>query len=175
MQAARFWKALGLVAVVYVAAVAETSLTPILRIGQTSPDLFGLGAMLWLLASSSPYAFLPAGCVGLVADLLGPGRLGIGMAVWLLLGYATVRFRQRVGLEPLPLQWIVLTSVVTIAGLLQAVLRFALGELPGPLAPLLLRVAMAEAYTAALSLPALMVLSWMPWQASGRTARLAKS
>jgi rod shape-determining protein MreD len=168
------WKPILLALAVYAAALAETTLAPALRIGRISPDVLALAAMLWLLASPGRYAFLAAGLFAAAGDLLGPGRLGIGMAVWLVLGYAVTRWRERLALDRLPVQWIVLAVAVTAGGLLQAAARWMLGELPGPLGPLLSRVVAAEAYTAALSLPLLMVLNWMPCRAADRPTRLAE-
>ena len=66
-----------LLPLVYVTAVLQTSLGDALRVGRVAPDLLGLLAVVWLLVTPGRRAFLVAGLIGLVADLISPGQLGL--------------------------------------------------------------------------------------------------
>ena len=75
-----------LIPIVYIAAVAETSLVDVMRIGDVAPDLLALVALVWLVTVAGPRAFLVAGAVALLGDLIAPGRVGVGTAWMLLVG-----------------------------------------------------------------------------------------
>jgi rod shape-determining protein MreD len=157
-----------LIPIVYLAAVFQTSLVEAIRIGRVEPDLLAMTALVWLLVAAGPRGFLAAGLIGLVADLLSPGRLGLGLACYLVVGYALVRLRTRVGLESVSAQLAAVWGGATLLALGQAVGRWLLGE-PGQTLPASLAGAIGVGvYTAALSLPVLMVVSWI------RQPRLAR-
>jgi rod shape-determining protein MreD len=158
---------------VFVAAVLQTSLVDDVRIGAVTPDLFLLVAMVWLFSGNGQYGFLGAGAVGLAADLASPGRLGIGAAWLLLVGYVLNRIMVRLALEHWTTQVpaVVLATAVWAAGM--GLTRWLLGEVViGPLA-IFQRALGVGLYTGAISLPLLLALSWTGAPFLARRRKLA--
>jgi rod shape-determining protein MreD len=149
-----------LIPVVYAAAVVETSLGDVLAVGRVTPDLLALVAVLWVVTSRSRWAFLAAGAIGLASDLIAPGRLGVGMACFFLVGYGLAQLRAKLPTDHLAARVPVVAAAVTLLAALLATAHGLLGDVPGPLPPLVLRALGAGAYTAGLALPVLMILSW---------------
>ena len=103
----------------YLALVFQTTLCPLIRISGAAPDLLALVALVIVLISSSPYAFLWAGWIGLLHDLASTVRIGVAMFWFAVAGYLMVRIRDHVFTESLLTRWIacVLGSFVAVAGL----------------------------------------------------------
>ena len=150
-----------LIPIVYLAAVAETTLADVLRIGAISPDLLALTAAVWLVIARRPYAFLMAGGIGLVADLLTPGRIGIGAAVWLLVGYTLLRPRWRWVFEHVLGQVSAVALAVSVWAATAGFARWLVGDAALGLSTILARAVGTGLYTAAISLPILLVASWI--------------
>ncbi len=149
-----------LVILVYLAAVAETALVPLLRVGHTTPDLMALLAVVLALRWRNRYGFLGSGAIALVGDLISPGRVGLGAAWMLLLAFGLGRFQRRARLRhPAGQTAAVLLSVACWAGALGLSCRL-LGPVEAGIATILCRAVYTGAYTAAVGLPALMVLGW---------------
>jgi rod shape-determining protein MreD len=147
--------------VVYLAAVLQTSLVDCVQIGQSTPDLFLLVAMVWLLAGTGHYGFLEAGLVGLAADLVSPGRLGDGAAWLLAVGYALSRIKARIGLTHWTTQVPALALATTVWVAAMGLTRWLSGEVPiGPLA-IVQRALGVGLYTGAVGFPLLLTLGWM--------------
>ncbi len=163
-----------LLPIVYFAAVVETSLVDVMRIGQVAPDLLALTAMVWLLAATGPRAFLAAGAIALAGDLIAPGRLGVGMGWMLLLGYGLTRLRARVKLDHLLVQVPAVLVTVTLWAVAVGLTGRLLGDVSVPWSMLLSHAAGVGLYTAALSLPVLMVAGWIRQPYLARQARLAE-
>ena len=151
-----------LVPIVYVAAVAQTSLVDLLQVGRVAPDLLALAAILWLLATpASPWGPLAAGAVGLLEDLISPGNVGLGAAAFLLAAYVVVRVRSRLRLEELPWRVLTVWLAVTLIEVLLAAGKWLFGELAMDPGTLVVRAVGVGVYTAGVSLPAAMVLGWI--------------
>ena len=146
---------------VYLAAVAETSLLDLVRVGSVAPDLLALVAIIWLLTAAGPRGFLTAGGVALVGDLIAPGRLGLGMAAMLLVGYAITRLRARLPIDHLAWQVLAVWLAVTVWAMSVAIAARLLGEVSLPWSTLAARTAGTGFFTAAVSLPVLMVHGWL--------------
>ena len=163
--------------VVYVAAVAETSLVDVMRIGHVTPDLLALVAVVWLLTAAGPRAFLVAGVVALVGDLIAPGRLGVGMAWMLLVGYGVTRLRGRFRgatdgrgfIWEVPCVWVAVTVWAAAVGLTG---RLS-GDVSLPFSTILARAAGVGIYTAGVGLPVLMVVGWIREPRLARRRKLA--
>lgn len=168
------WRILLLIPIVYAAAVVDTSLGEVVQIGRVAPDMLALVAMVWLLVAGRPREFLVAGAVGLFGDLISPGRVGLGMACYLAVGYAVVRLRGRALLEPLLGQIAVVWLSVTAIAASMALGHWLLGEAPGPLPALLARSCGVGAYTAAVAIPLLMVIGWVREPRLRRERKLAE-
>ena len=163
-----------LVPIVYLAAVVDTSLADRLQVGHVAPDLLALVAVVWLLVAGSPWGFLAVAAIGLAGDLISPGRVGLGMASFLLVGYAVTRLRGRVALESLAGQVAVVLAAVTLVGLAVATGRWLLGETAEALPALLARAMGVGLYTAGVSVPLLMVIGWIREPLLKRRRKLAE-
>jgi cell shape-determining protein MreD len=152
---------LFLIPAVYLAAVIETALGDVICIGHVGPDLLGLAAVTWMLLSGSPRAPLTAGAIGLLGDLIGPGQPGLGMALFLLVGYGAARLHAGLSLDHFVWQ----VGAVWVAATLTAVAlgfgRWLMGETSVPLATLLARGLGVGLYTAGVALPVLLVIAWL--------------
>ena len=146
---------LGLIA--YAAAVAETSLAGALEICHVAPSLIALAALTWQLVAPGPYAFLGAGAIALAGDLCAPGRVGAGAAAMLLVAYGVSRLR----VEHYGLQVAVLFAGTTAWAVATGLLRLSVGDSAVGGTLLLREPVLVGAYTAALALPILMVVTWV--------------
>jgi len=155
---------------VYLAAVAETVLVDVIRVGEVTPDLLALVAVVWLLTAGGPRAFLVAGAVALVGDLIAPGRLGVGTAWMLLVGYGVVRLRlcfraatNGRGFTGAQLLWQVpmVAAAVTVWAAAVGLTARLLGDASLPWSTILTRSAGVGIYTAGVALPVLMVIGWI--------------
>ncbi len=159
---------LSLILIVYVAAVIETSLVDVLRIGPLTPDLLALVALVWLLTETGPKAFVVAGAVAFMGDLIAPGRLGIGAAWMLLIGYGMTRLRTRFPLEHLAWQVPAVAVTVALWGAATGLTGQLLGDVSLSSPTILARAAGVGLYTAAAAVPVLMVTGWVhdwvPWR-----------
>lgn len=163
--------------IVYLAAVAETSLVDVMRAGDVTPDLLALVAVVWLLTVAGPRAFLVAGAVVLVGDLIAPGRPGVGMAWMLLVGYGVTRLRVRFQgatdgrgfMWQVPCVWVAVTVWAAAVGLTGRLL----GDVALPWSTLLTRAAGVGVYTAGVALPVLMVVGWIREPLLARQRKLA--
>lgn len=149
-----------LIIFVYLAAVADTALAEVLRVGNVTPDLVALVAVVWVVLARSRWAFLTAGSVALLGDLIAPGRVGLG-AAWMLpvafgLGWIARQVRSRGPAVQLPM----VAAAMTVWCLGLAATTAALGEAPLPLATQLQQALGAAVYTSAVALPVLMVAGW---------------
>ena len=168
----------GLSLVVYLAAVAETSLVDVIRIGDVTPDLLALVAVVWLLTAAGARAFLVAGAVALVGDLIAPGHIGVGMAWMLVVGYGVIQLRARFQgatngrgfMWQVPCLWAAVTVWAAAVGLTGRLL----GDVWLPWSTLLWRAAGVGIYTAAVGLPVLMVAGWVREPKPARRRTLAE-
>jgi cell shape-determining protein MreD len=164
--------------IVYIAAVAETSLVDVMRVGSVTPDLLALVAVVWVLTAAGPRAFLVAGAIALMGDLIAPGRPGVGMAWMLLVGYGITRLRARFQgatdgrgfVWQVPCVWAAVTVWAAAVGLTGRLL----GDVSLPWPTLLARAAGVGVYTAGVSLPVLMVVGWFREPKLARQKKLAE-
>lgn len=154
-------RVLILIPAVYVAAVLETSLADVIRVGPIVPDLLALVAIAWLLVAPGPRSFLAAGVVGLASDLISPGHVGMAAASFLLVGYGVTRLRARWAITHFVVQVALVFAAVTVIASALAMGEWLMGTAPGGPSLLLSRSAGVGLYTAGVSLPMLMVVGWM--------------
>jgi rod shape-determining protein MreD len=163
-----------LLATLYLAAVVQTSLADALSVGHVMPDLLALVAVLWLLVTPGRRAFLVAGLIGLVVDLISPGRLGIAAASFLLVGYGVTRLRTKLDLDHLawqvPIVWMATTALAAIL----ALGGWLAGQTAVPLPALLVRALGVGVYTTGVSLPLLMIIGWIREPFRRNAAHLAR-
>lgn len=150
-----------LVPILYVAAVVQTALGDVLRVGRVEPDLLALTAVIWLLVARAPRSFLVAGGIGLLEDLLAADRLGVSLACFLLVGYAIARLSTRFRLDHLVLRVGTVLAAVSLIACGQTLGCWLLAQPSASLPTLLVRALGVGLYTAGVSLPVLMVLDWL--------------
>ena len=150
-----------LVPIIYVAAVLQTSLSGVLCVGHVGPDLMALLAVIWLLTDSEPRAFVAAGAIGLVGDLIAPGRAGLGMACFLLIGYAVGRLRTRLPADHLVGRVTIVLVAVSLTSLGIGCGDWLFGEPSPGLREIVTRSVGVGIYTAGASIPLLMILGWI--------------
>ena len=150
-----------LIAILYGAAVFETSLADVIRVGHVAPDLMALLAVIWLLLTPGRRTFLVAGAIGLAADMIAPGRVGVGTACFLLIGFALTRLRAKLDVEHLVWQVPVVSVSVTMLAAGLATGRWVSGETAIPLSTLLVRAVGVGVYTTGVSVPLLMLIGWL--------------
>ena len=162
-----------LATILYAAAVVQTSLADVISVGYVTPDLLALVAVIWTLLAPGRRTFLVAGLIGLAADLISPGRLGVGMASFLLVGYGLSRLRSRWEFERLVGQLTAVGLAATLLALAQAVGYWLLGATTVPPAALLARALGVSVYTTGVGVPLLMVIGWFREPFRARRKRLA--
>ena len=153
--------------------VLETSLADAIRVGHVAPDLLALVAVIWILMTPGRRVFLVAGAIGLAGDLISPGRPGVGMALFLLVGYGLTRLRTKLQLEHLVCQVLCVGLATALLATGQAIGCWALGETAVPLPTLLARALGVGAYTAGVSVPLWMVIGWIREPRRVRRRKLA--
>ena len=164
----------SLIAVVYLTAVAQTTLVDVLEIGSVVPDMLALTAVVWMLLVPSPRAFLVAGLVVLIGDAIAPGRIGLGAAWMLLVGYGVVRWPSRQMTEHLAGQVALVWAAVSLWALGTAASGCLLGQVDVPWLTALARALGVGVYTAAVALPVLMVVGWIREPILKRRRQLAE-
>lgn len=147
--------------ILYLTAVLETSLADAVAIGYVGPDLLALVAVSWVLLSKSPRAFVTAGAIGLFGDLIGPGQPGLGMAVFLLVGYGVARLHARLALDHPAMQIGAVWAAATVTAVALGLGRWLMGETSVAPATLLARGLGVGLYTAAVAMPLLMAIGWL--------------
>ena len=145
----------------YLSVVLDTALAPAWTIGAAAPDLLALTALSWTAVGSRSRAYLAAAAIGLLADLNATGRLGVGMACFALVAYLMTSLRPQLGRLPVWLKAAALAPAIAVQAFGIGLTRKLLGEVDLGMAPMVMRCLAVGAYTAAISLPLLMVSEWV--------------
>jgi len=145
---------------VYAVAVLETALGGLIEVRHVVPDLMALVAVTWLLVTGRPRGFLAAAAVGLASDLTSAGPAGIGMAAFAVVGYGIVALRGKLDmghpLVQLAVAWAAFAAITLGEG---AAWRLT-SETALAWPTLAVRAVAVANYTAAVSLPVLLVIDW---------------
>lgn len=150
-----------LILFVYLAAVADTALGEQMRVGDVAPDLVALVAVVWVLLVRSRWAFLTAGAVALLGDLIAPGRVGVGAAWMLLVGFGLGQLLQQVRSRHLVVRLPLVLGALIVWCLGVAATHSILRETAAPFTTQLRHALGAAVYTSAVAVPVLMVAGWM--------------
>jgi rod shape-determining protein MreD len=163
----------GILVTTYVAAVAETTLAPVLAIHQVTPSFLALVAIIWLVAAApSPWRIVEVAALGLVFDFNSGSHAGVGMASFSLLAFLVMHVRPTLRrLGPLE-QTLACLPLVAALMMIVALANRMFGQAVPPLPLILVRAFGCGAYTAAIGLPAWMILDW---RRDSRRARPAAS
>lgn len=146
---------------VYAAATLDTVLAPVWAIGPVRPDLIALAALGWALVGGKSQAYLMAAAIGLFADLLVPGRLGVCMACFALVGYAAVHLQPQFRSLPVWVKAAVVAPAIAVQALGIGLLRSLCGEIQLDVLAMAVRCLGVGVYTAAIALPLLMLHDWV--------------
>ncbi len=150
-----------LIVCVYLAAVVDTSLGGVLAVRGVTPDLVALAAVTWVLLARSRWAFLTGGAVALLGDLISPGRVGVGAAWMLLVGFGLGWLLPRVPGRGLAVRLALVSAAMTVWCLGVAATASVLGDAARPFPRLLAAALGAALYTSAVAVPILMVVGWV--------------
>ena len=147
-------------AMIYLAAVLETSFASVWAVGPIVPLALLAAALSAVMARPSQFGRFAAGAAGLLSDLLGPGRLGLGMASFFLGAWFVLDLQRRLGWRSVLLQSLLIWPVATahaaaVAGSSQIGNSLPLGGVNT-----LTEAAGTGLYTAAVSVPWLMIFAW---------------
>ena len=146
-------KYLLLVAAIYSASVAETTLIPALDLGAAAPDLLLVVGLAWLFGQRGGRGFAGASLAGLASDLNSAGRLGPALATMAIAAWAFERLRRKLPLDnPITQAAFSLPAVGLVAGLAAASQYLLAGE-PVPWTGLAAHISRGSLATAALALP----------------------
>lgn len=137
---------------VYVAAVLNNVVSPFLQVRGVSPDFLALAAALSGLCAPGASGLATAGLAGAMADIVAPGRLGVNMALWTLMGLALLATRKLTDRRPMA-QTLAACGAVSGMLFLASIARGLLGEQSWSLAAIASGSAAAGLYGAALALP----------------------
>jgi len=167
-------RSLLLLVAAYAAAVIDTSLGDLMRIGCIAPDLLTLTAIVWLLTTEGRTALVGAGIVALFGDLIAPGKPGLGAACMLLVGYAVMRARIALPSNHLAVQLISVLIATTAWALATAVLGRLVGQITLAWADIPGRCFGVALYTTGISVPVLMIAGWIREPLIARKRKLAE-
>lgn len=157
----RYWL-FALPACIYLAAVCQTTVSPALAVRDAVPNWFLLLAVSWiLLARPGSGSWLVAALVGLMFDLVSPGRPGLGLALFGGLALGLEWLHRHWSLESLPLRLGLFAAAALLMELALAAVAAVAGS-PLPLTSAAWLAVRCAVYTAAVALPVLMILSWIP-------------
>lgn len=151
----------------YAAAVLDTAAGDALAIGSVAPDWITLVAFTWLVTQPTRAPYLVAGGCGLLGDLISPGPLGFGVVAMLLVVVVATRWQTHFRSLPLRVVGVGLAAAAVAGGV--AVGHRILGAAAEAIPALLGDAVGVGFYTAAISLPLFLVLSWWPESAAGWT------
>ena len=155
----------------YVAAVAQTTLADLVAIGTIAPDALALVAVVAVLYRRDSAPWLIAATVGLVADLIAPGRFGVEAACFVLLAIVVVSSGVS-GRSSLFTQVAACAAASATAAFASASLHGAFGESEMSIASTAANSLAIGVYTAAFGVPVLMVVKWINEGPLSRSERL---
>jgi rod shape-determining protein MreD len=150
-------RGIWIVATIYLAAVVDTVVAPLLAIRGVAPDFLALAAMLTTFVVRGPAGIVVAAVAGGVADLNSPGRYGVGMAAFGMAAFAIDTARTKALRRPLA-QAAVTFAAVAVISLGTAVVRGLLRELAWSPAAYVAGAVGAGLYTAVAALPCVCLL-----------------
>jgi rod shape-determining protein MreD len=141
-----------LVTTIYLAAVADSVVAPLLVVGGVRPDFLALAAMLLTFLVRGDVGILIAAGVGGVADVSSPGRCGVAMAAFGLVAFVLFVARSRTWRRPLARAVVTFPAVAAIS-LFITILRGLLNELDWSPGDYIVAGLGAGLYTALLGFP----------------------
>ena len=157
--------------IIYLAIAIQTTLVGAIQIGRFGPELPAMVAVAVVLLHRAGGALAIVAAIGLLEDTLWPGRLGIAMAWYLLLGWGLLHGCERFDLRSL-------SRRVTVTGLFAGLLalcvgttRLAIGEPTVGFSVIATHAAGIGLYTAAVAVPFWLVLNWCDTVSRRRMAR----
>jgi len=146
--------------IIYLALAIQTTLVEAIQIGRIGPEIPAMVAVAVVLLHRAGGALMIVAAIGLLEDALWPGRMGVTMAWYLLLGWGLLYGCERFDLRPL-------SRRVTVTGLFAGLLalcvgttRLAIGEPTVGLSTIAAHAAGIGLYTAAVAVPFWLVLNW---------------
>jgi rod shape-determining protein MreD len=150
-------RGIWIVTTIYLAAVADTVVAPLLAVHGVTPDFLALTATLLTFVVRGPAGMIMAAMAGGVADLSSPGRYGPGMAAFGTVAFVIDATRFKALRRP-SAQLAVTFAAVAAMSLGVAVVRGLLRELEWSPASYLAGAVGTGLYTTVAALPCLFFL-----------------
>lgn len=144
----------------YFAAVLEGRLASVWEVAGVAPDLCALLAFGWLTSQNRKIGLPAVAIVGFVSDLSQSTALGISFGAFGAAGFALIELERRFRLDALPLRICAIAFATAAIALVQSIAARYTGQTLQPWGALVGRSLLTGAYTAAIAVPLLMVLSW---------------
>jgi rod shape-determining protein MreD len=146
--------------IAYLAVAVQTTLVDAIQIGRFGPQLPAMVAVAVVLLQRGNASLAIVAAIGLLEDVLWPGRLGVAMVWYLLLGWALLDVCERFDLRPLRRRMAVTGLFAGLLVLFVGATRSILGE---PTVGLLQTGVLAAGigfYTMAVAVPFWLILGW---------------
>jgi rod shape-determining protein MreD len=151
---------ISLIFCAYFATVLEGRLASVWEVAGVAPDLCALLAFAWLTVPNRKLGLPAVAIVGLISDLSQSTPLGITLGAFGAFGFALIELQRRFRLDALPLRICAIAFATAAIALVQSVAARYTGQTLQPFGALIGRSLLTGAYTAAIAVPLLMVLSW---------------
>jgi rod shape-determining protein MreD len=151
---------IGLIFCAYFATVLEGRLANVWEVAGVAPDLCALLAFGWLTVPNRKAGLPAVAIIGLISDLSQTTPLGVTVGAFGVVGFALIELQRRFRLDALPLRICAIGFATAAIASVQCVAARYTGQTLQPFGTLIGRSLLTGAYTAAIALPLLMVLSW---------------
>src|SRR5262245_11450557 len=138
---------LVLTPIIYAACLLQIGLTQRWQIAGAGPDLLALTAVLGVVKSRDWHGLTIAAVLGLVSDLNSTAPLGVGMAIYSVIGYGIVWWRRQVKLDGLAGQIAAIWSGITSVAILELIASACFGQSTPALHTAIERTAVVGLYT----------------------------
>ena len=156
---------------IYLAVAIQTTLVSTIQVGRVAPLIPALVAAAIVLLHGRNGVLVLVAAIGLLEDALWPGRMGIAMAWYLLLGWCLLEVSERFDLQRVSRR---VTATGLFAGLVAlgtGATRYILGEPTLGLSTIAAHAVGIGLYTAALAVPFWLALNWLENASHRRLAR----
>jgi rod shape-determining protein MreD len=150
-----------LILATYFAAVLQTALVPAFEVRHVMPDLLALVAIVWQLLTGWRRGFVAMAMVGLAYDLTSAGRLGVGLGLFALVGFAVAWLRTKLDVKHVIVRLAVVWLATTSIAIAEIVVCRLLAETTLAWASLVVRAVGVGVYTTGVALPLLMIVGWL--------------
>ncbi len=153
-------RSIFLILILYLAVAAQTTLADAVSIGSIGVHLPAMAAAMVIIIQRGNGALAIAALIGLVEDTLAPGRLGIAMAWYLVLGWFLLEGCERYELRSLGRRAVLTGLYVGLVTLTVGTTRWAIGEPTVGFLRIVLQAVGIGTFSGFVAVPVWIVLDW---------------